>query len=62
MNLQIWILAMFYGGTDLDPKVLKAIEQADDALGRVRSLISELQFLPLIYKMLLNRLESIKQN
>lgn len=53
---------MFYGGTDLDPKVLKASEQADDALGRVRSLISELQFLPLIYKMLLNRLESIKQN
>lgn len=56
------MLAMFYGGTDLDPKVLKAIEQADDALGCVRSLISELQFLPLIYKMLLNRLESIKQN
>lgn len=33
---------MFYEGTDLDPKVLKATEQADDALGRVRSLISEL--------------------
>lgn len=53
---------MFYGDTDLDPKILEAIEQADDTLGCVRSLISKLQLLPLIYKMLLNRLESIKHN
>lgn len=43
--------------TDLDPKVFKAIEQTDDTLGSVGSLVPKLQFLPLGYKVLPYRLK-----
>ena len=43
--------------TDLDPKVFKAIEQTDDTLGSVGSLVPKLQFLPLSYKVLPYRLK-----
>lgn len=51
---------MFYEGIDFDFKVFKVIEQVDDVLGRVRSLIFEFQFFLFIYKMFFNRLEFIK--
>lgn len=47
--------------TDLDPKVFKAIEQTDDTLGSVGSLVPKLQFLPLSYKVLPYRLKPKEQ-